>query len=221
MITIYAGQEGSQVADSQYGKPIFISTTARILFRAANPDYKKQRNDVLNKLIANLFSTAKIDGQNFKPKGGGNAMGEFRSLGAMRFVAIIDTANIRVISVKGSIARLPAVSPKPTMAPTVPPAGKTSSLNKMAGFESFVCDHLSEFAKKRFKLSDNAYARLESFLLPIYDNNRTKMLKSLCNRENESDIHQFLNEKMRRDEANHYNLQDHGLHDAYNIMHQL
>lgn len=219
MIIIFAGQEGSQINDSHYGRPIFVSTTARILFRAANPDYKKQRNDILNKLIADMFSKAKIEDKNFRPKNGGNAIGEFRTLGSMRFVAIVDASSVRIISVKGSVARLPAVAPQQSMTPQ--PVGKTSSLQKIAGFESFVCDHLSDFAKKRLLLSDNAFAKLESYLLPIYDKNRAKMLKSLCKRENERDIQKLLNEKVLKDEFSHYNLQDHGLHDALNIKHHL
>jgi hypothetical protein len=215
MITIFAGQEGSQVNDSQYGKPIFVSTTARILFRAANPDYKKQRNDVLNKLIADLFSKAKIEDRNFKPKGGGDAIGEFRVLGGMRFVAIIDQTSVRVISVKGSVAKLPAVAPSSIL--TQP---KTSSLHKMAGFDSFMCSHLADFAKNRLKLSDNVFARLEAYLLPLYSQNRVKMLKSLCKKENEQDIRKFIEQQLLRDETRNYTTNDHGLHDALNIKHQ-
>lgn len=215
MILIFAGQEGSQISDSQYGKPIFISTTARILFRSANPDYKKQRNDVLNKLIADLFSKAKIEERNFKPKSGGNTIGEFRTLGGMRFVAIIDQTSIRIISVKGSVAKLPTAAPS---TPVVQP--KTSSLHKVAGFDAFMCSHLTDFAKSRFKLSDNAFARLESYLLPLYSQNKIKMLKSLCKRENEQDVKNFIQEQLFKDETKNYTIQDHGLHDALNIRHQ-
>lgn len=215
MILIFAGQEGSQISDSQYGKPIFVSTTARILFRAANPDYKKQRNDVLNKLIADLFSKAKVEDRNFRPKSGGNAIGEFRVLGGMRFVAVVDQTSVRVISVKGSVAKLPAVAPSTS---AVQP--KTSSLHKIAGFDAFMCSHLTDFAKKRFKLSDNIFAKLESYLMPLYSQNRVKMLKSLCKRENEQDIKKFIEEQMLKDENRNYTIQDHGLHDALNIKHQ-
>lgn len=216
MIIVFAGQEGSQVSDSHYGKPIFVSTTARILFRAANPDYKKQRNAVLNKLIAEMFSKATIEDKNFRPKGGSNTMGEFRSLGSMRFVAVIDPNSIRVLSVKGSIAQLPAITPTQIQAPN-----KTSSLRKAAGFEAFVNDHMSEYAKKRLKLSDNAFARLEAYLLPLYDKNRSKMLKSICKRENEADIKRLLSDHLLKEDVKHLHMQNSGPSDALSIKHQL
>lgn len=213
MIHLFAGPEVSQINDTQHGKPILVSTTARILFRSANPEYKSQKNDILNKLIADLFAKATVDEQGFKPKSAPNAVGEFRTIGTMRFVAIVDQSSVKIISVKGSVSRLPPVARAMDNIPL--------RIKKLAGFNEFMCSHLTEFAKKRLSLSDNSFARLEALLLPIYDNNKVKMLKSLCKKENTSDIKSFIAQELFKDNAKALHLENHGLNDALNVKHQL
>ena len=202
MIIVYAGQEGSEVTDPQHGKPIMVSTTARILFRAANPDYKKVKNVILNKMVAELFAKAATEERNFTPKNSPNSLGEFRNLGSMRFIAIVEPSAIKVISVKGAIGRLPS-------------APKTSSLKITAGFEDFMCNHMSEFAKRRFKLSDNAFARLQAYLMPMYDN-KVKMLKSICRPQNYAEISRLLAEKVLDDDYKTLEMENHGIKDSFN-----
>lgn len=210
MIIIFAGQEGSAASDPQHGKEIFVSTTARILFRAANPSYKNQKNPILNKLIADLFGKAKIEAKGFTPKSASpGAIGEFRTLGSMRFVSIVDNNSVRVISVKGSVPLLPTKS------------SINHEIKKMAGFDNFVCDHMSEFAKARFKMSDNVFARVQQYLLPMFDNNRVNMLKSLCKRDNKDEISKLLADKVIKDDASNLNMGNHGISDALNIKHHL
>lgn len=188
-----------------------ISTTARLLFRIANPEYKKQRNGIVNNIIANMFSKAQIEDKNFRPKAGGNAIGEFRTLSSMRFVAIVDQSSIRILSVKGTMARVPA--PVET-ANTMP---KTSALKKIAGFEPFIHSHLSNHAKKMLKLSDDDYQKLEDYLLPMYSNDKSKMLKSISKAENHKAITDLLYQHILKDEKNKYLGTGGGRSDAFAI----
>lgn len=112
----HSAVENSGVQDPENGVDILISTSARIAFRKTYPTWSKIRNDVLNEAIAESFAKGRIV-QYFKPKKGDpNDVGEVRSYGSGRFIAIINTSGVRIIAVKGSIPALVA----PPAAPAAP-----------------------------------------------------------------------------------------------------
>lgn len=110
MIKIEAGAEPTRVNDKETGKEIFVSTTARITFRKAFPKAQKIRNQLLNVAIATLFSTTKTI-QTFKPKSSHGSFskgqsGVIREVGGGKFIAVIETDDIRILTFKGSPPQL-------------------------------------------------------------------------------------------------------------------
>jgi len=101
----YAGVEETKVSDSNSGKKIYISTTARLAFRKAWPDKANVRNHILNDFIANMFAGGSKSGH-FKPRSG-SGKGHVREVGGGRFIAIELDSQMKVIAVKGSVPNLP------------------------------------------------------------------------------------------------------------------
>lgn len=108
---VEAGLENSGVVDSETGRAVLVSTTARVYFRKAFPAYRKVRNQIMNQYIAQMFSNARITDY-FRPKNqkGDGDVGEVREVGGGKFVGIIANDHVRVIAVKGSMSgALPAM----------------------------------------------------------------------------------------------------------------
>lgn len=100
------GVEASEVKDAS-GKPVAISTTARLAFRNAFPEAKKVRNNIINNFIADMFLGGAFV-EEFKPRTGGGT-GFVANVQGSRFIAIEDDSSIKVIAVKGSVPQLPAL----------------------------------------------------------------------------------------------------------------
>jgi hypothetical protein len=194
MISVFAGQEASGITDSKHGGKIYISTTARILFRSANPEYKNQKNDVLNKEIAKLFNSATIEEKGFTPKSDKNKIGEFRKLGSMRFGAILEQGAAKIIAVKGSVGRL------------APPV--KSSAQKRSLFEKFAFAHEEESVKQQLALDDGQFSALKNFLLPLCDHDKKKMFVGLKDPLNKKEIDMLIQKLMMKEQERHISVED-------------
>lgn len=106
MIEKEAGLENSGIVDSEHGKAILVSTTARMFFRKQFPGAAKVRNNIVNQYIAKMFSEGYV-ADYFRPKNtkahNSGDVGEIRTAGGAKFVGIISGDSVRVIAVKGSV----------------------------------------------------------------------------------------------------------------------
>jgi hypothetical protein len=118
MIIVEAWAEPTGMNDTAAGKPIFVTTSARITFRKAFPKAQKIRNSVLNTAIATIFSASKT-AERFKPYNKHNnyipgTMGVIRPAGGGRFIGIVGNDFVKIVEFKGSPPQLtlPEVSKK-------------------------------------------------------------------------------------------------------------
>ena len=117
-----AWSEPTKVNDAETGKPIYVSTSARVAFRKAFPAANKVRNPILNIAIATIFSSSKTS-QTFRPKSdhfnyAQGQSGMIRPAGGGRFVAIVGSSWVKIITFKGAPPQLDL--PAPTSSPADP-----------------------------------------------------------------------------------------------------
>jgi len=118
----FAGAEGSGVADPITGKQIYITTTARKAFRAANPAWARVRNALLNAAIANDFARAKPQPKPLKSRKQG-VVGQVRDSSNGQYIAAVSGVDVRVVSVgKGGTPTLRTPAPVQTQVSPAPVA---------------------------------------------------------------------------------------------------
>lgn len=178
-----AGLENSKVADSQYGLAIFVSTTARVTFRQANPSYAKVRNDMVNQIIAQSFSQSNPVGY-FKTKvGGDEGVGEIRESGSSKFIAMIYGSHVSVIAVKKS----PIVP-----APVEAPSGNIATSSLRGSSRNFFIEHLIKVAEQHLDLDSSDMRALISYLKKIYRRPTKDIISMILKNKNKDGLDGFI-----------------------------
>ncbi len=162
---VNAALEPSGVTDAIESSPIFVSTTARIMYRRLNPSWDKARNADLNKQIADQFSAATHE-DFFRPKKSAPHMiGEIRVGSGTKFIALVYQNQIMVIAAKGS----PKItSPAPVKLPAAKEApapidfgDKTSSLKTASRNRGFMEDHFFDMFQGMYALDEESFEALK------------------------------------------------------------
>ena len=146
---ISAALEPSGVTDAIESTPIFVSTTARMMYRRLNPSWQKAPNKDLNSQIAKQFSEATHQDFFHPKKGPQNVLGEIRVGAGAKFIALLHQSQIFVIAVKGNPKiNVPAPVKLPNKQPQVPAdvqmADDHWSKNKKNFLEQHAIDIYSE-----------------------------------------------------------------------------
>jgi hypothetical protein len=133
------GPEDSGITDPVTSRRIFVTTTARKTFRAANANWAKVRNVLLNAAIANDFARAKPQQRPFRVRKDPNSIGQVRDSSNGRYIAIIGSCDIKVVAVMGGVPMLrpPAVTPAPVQMPE-------SEQTVQSAFKSFLIKHAAD-----------------------------------------------------------------------------
>lgn len=115
MIIKEAALEDSGVRDRVTGKPIYVSTSARILFRKKNKSAQSIKNNKLNQIIAKYVSDAKVV-EHFTPKNKNGSSddekGEIREGFSNKFIVIVTNNFVKVLVVKGQATLRSTAEPK-------------------------------------------------------------------------------------------------------------
>jgi hypothetical protein len=95
-----ASTEMTSQTDPVTGNKIYVTTTARLLFRKMHPEWAKVKNDILNEAIAKAFASAKVI-QTFKSKKW-EEEGDIRGSDSSKFICIHRGSFLIIIAAKGS-----------------------------------------------------------------------------------------------------------------------
>lgn len=178
--------ENSGISDSQYGKAIFVSTTARLAFRQVNPSYAKVRNDQLNHVIGSIFSQSAPTAY-FRPKQGGEEdVGEVREGGGAKFISIISPSHISVLAVK----KVPQVPAPVSNIPIT--TSKKQIMLKKAKYNKFFLEHLYDEIEKIYGLESSQIYNLVEYLKQFHNNDLRETLKTLIKNKDRENVEKLL-----------------------------
>lgn len=202
--------ENSGISDSQYGKAIFVSTTARLAFRQVNTSYAKVKNDQLNHVIGTFFSQASPTAY-FRPKqDDGEAVGEVREGGGAKFISIVYSSHISVLAVK----KVPQIPAPVENIPLSSQSSRKVKILKRAKANQFFLEHLYEQVGNLYGLEREEIYNLLKFVEPFHDGDSRKALRSLINNKDKSKVEKListihqkeLSTEMRQDSLHPYSL---------------
>jgi hypothetical protein len=187
----FAGAEDSGITDPVTGKRIHVTTTARKTFRAANAAWAKVRNVLLNTAIANDFSRAKPQTRLFKVRKDPNAVGQVRDTSNGRYIAVVGSNDIKIVSVAGGVPALRGIAPTtPAVMPgKVAPAPVALSESQ---FRSFLIKHASESLSQKFKIEGNQAESLLNLLSERTGLSVGEILKSLYEHPDQKAIYDSI-----------------------------
>ena len=175
----YGGLENSEETDSQYGLAIFVSTTARITFRQANPSYSKVRNSTVNKALAKSFSSSSPVGYFQTKKGSDEGVGEIRESMGAKYIAIIYGSYISIVAVK-----------KAPIVPAPIEASKKIKMKKRAS--NFFLSHLMKQAQEHLDIDSVDMQTLISYLKGLYGGSTKSILQKILKNKNKDGVEALI-----------------------------
>jgi len=178
--------ENSGVSDSHHGKAIFVSTTARLAFRHANPGYATVRNKDLNYQIAHVFSQAEpID--YFRPsKDADDVVGEVREGASSKFIALIYSSHVSIIAVK----KAPKIPDPISNIPLT--SSLKQQITKKAKHNTFFTNHFYDAIESKYNLSESVVKELVKYLAQFHDGDYKATLKMLLTNKDDGVVEQML-----------------------------
>lgn len=190
-----AGAEDSGIMDPITGKRIFITTTARKTFRAANAAWAKVRNVLLNTAIANDFARAKPQARLFKVRKDPNAIGQVRDTSNGRYIAVVSSNDVKIVSVAGGVPALRGIAP-PTPAQALQMPGKVTpapvALSTLE-FNKFLVKHASDSLSSDLKVESGRMEQVLELLSERTGLSIGDLINQLSNHSDQNTIRSNIN----------------------------
>jgi hypothetical protein len=143
-----AGPEDSGITDRVTGRRVFVTTTVRKAFRAANPSWAKVRNALLNAAIANDFARASVDTKPFPVRMDTEGVGQVRNGSGGQYIAVIYPSGVKIVSIgRAGTPKLTTPAPAPVQ---MPGQSATSSDE----FSFFIVKHAMDGIAERTGISE-------------------------------------------------------------------
>jgi hypothetical protein len=148
-----AGIEDSGITDAATGRRIYVTVTARKKFRAANPNFAKVRNVLLNTAMANDFARSKPQTKLFRVRKDPNAVGQVRDGTGGEYIAIVDSNSVKIVGFgRAGIPKLTGIA-APPRAPTGKPVPAPVAFSNN-DFSLFIVKHAIDNMCEAYSLNE-------------------------------------------------------------------